>query len=332
MNPIAADSSRSGPRGVDSEAESIELAPIEPARPEVTVRTGPPAGFDPRPESGAVRTAERGRGLRTEPTRGRPEPPTTRSRLVLPKPAAAPASARPEPSVERGPKLSAMLSATDMAPSGRPRPTKAQAPELFAPWVSRIIVGSAVLTLALVVFAFLKQGDDPVPLIVGTPQTSPPTRVVAGRRTVARRTAPGHLVPTEPGETPKDPHFGRARKVKPFQMWSPERIADLANTPYVGKPFTPFVDTGTYDRPYETYDTIEQEPYIFVMSRPPGMNVYFDDVIVGRTPLLRHNVQHRDRIRIRIAGSGFETVEREIRQDKQGHIRIGVVMKPVLRR
>lgn len=105
-------------------------------------------------------------------------------------------------------------------------------------------------------------------------------------------------------------------------------MAGAADNPEAGKFFDPEPPNPNYDRPYETGPEFKEPPYLLVYSQPPGMNVYIDDAPMGMTPLLRQLTVVTERLRIKVSGLGFETVDRVVEADQDGHIRMGINMKP----
>lgn len=215
----------------------------------------------------------------------------------------------------------------------RPVPGKHSHPtDEPSPWVARGIMLAAALTLAAVVYIFLGQGDEPVPMKpsptivdVRSPDPSVADRSKPSRR-LERPLGPaggsGAVRPGSAGQAVTASDFGRSRHVPPPGGRRP------ATDPVEGPVSVDQVGEITmYDRPYETYDTIDETPYILVFSRPAGLKVFLDGSLAGRTPLLRRRPPDVSRLRIRIEGPGYVPVEQTVTPDRYGHLRMGVEMK-----
>ena len=314
---------RSSPEGAEGAPPRFEPGPPAPAH----ARPSRPPSRDPEADRSAnlprpgpkVRPTRPGE-VRVEPVRA---PTAERRRLVLPKPGAASSAGSAgaassagsagaassagaagaglttagsrvplPPQVPEAPTPPAVPMARPSRAPRRPRPRADEA----NPWVSRMILTSAALTLALVVGVFLRQGDAPIE--PDRPPPGPPvfapTAPVAAKKPRPVPPTQGRAADVKAAPKPRvslAPERVRRRARKP--VWSKERLDALAKKPGAGTPYPPPTEYPEYKRPYDTSATIDEPPYVLVFSRPPGMNVFLNGHPAGMTPLLRPDPRPR---------------------------------------
>ena len=264
---------------------------------------------------------------------------STGRRLVLPKPAdmgavppATPRSAAslPVPRAQRSP------------PRSVPTAPKAKAEPAATLWVGRAILGAACLILVGVAVAFLQLGDEPMEVAAVEPSKpwSPPTsgaRREGPAPAGAKASAPpgvrvGGLTAAEKGASARNGKrvdYGRRRKVARPRVWSKARLRAVGQRPGAGKFYDMTIKRSEEYKPsYDIKGFVKQAPYILVVSQPPGMSVFLDEVPAGMTPLVRRLNTNPAKLQVRVQGSGFRTVDEAVLANDRGNFRVGVNMVP----